>query len=136
VCGMDELLRGYLRATSRHRPILPVRVPAGRTAHSGPAPTSPPTARSAPAPGRTSSPTASASAPQATTRCLSLLLGLPGRRHAPSAQRPRRPAGGPKAAAPGASRHAPCGWLRSSHAACADSLSRENSTEAAAPRPA
>jgi uncharacterized protein YbjT (DUF2867 family) len=37
VYGLDEILRGYLRATGRRRPLLPVRIPgaAGRAYRAG-----------------------------------------------------------------------------------------------------
>ena len=58
VYGMDELVRGYLRASHRHRLIMPVRLPGKAVARSGPAPTSPPNEPSAGEPGRSSWPTA------------------------------------------------------------------------------
>lgn len=39
VYSAAELLRGYLRTIHRHRPIIPVRLPAGPRPRSGAAPT-------------------------------------------------------------------------------------------------
>ena len=58
---MTELARDYLRATGKHRLVLPVHVPGGAArAVPGRRATSLPTAPSAPAPGRSSWPSASA----------------------------------------------------------------------------
>ena len=56
VYGLADLVRSYLRATHRHRPILPVRVPGGAAALRAGANLAP-TGRWATAPGRTSWPT-------------------------------------------------------------------------------
>ena len=58
VYGMADLLRGYLRAHSRHRLTVPVPLPARPPAPSAPARISLPTEPWAGGPGRTSWPSA------------------------------------------------------------------------------
>ena len=55
VYAMGDLVRGYLRARGKHRPLVPSGSRARPPARSGPARTWPPTARSAGGPGRSSS---------------------------------------------------------------------------------
>jgi uncharacterized protein YbjT (DUF2867 family) len=56
VYALAELVRGYLGAVGKHRPILPLRLPGRPTARSGPVPTWPQSGPWAAAPGRSSSP--------------------------------------------------------------------------------
>ena len=63
VYAMRELVRSYLRAGGKHRPILPVRRPARPPARSGPARTWPRTGRWAAGPGRASWPSRSGDPP-------------------------------------------------------------------------
>ena len=63
IYGMDEMLHIYLRASHRHRLLLPVRLPARLLAPTGPARTWRPNGPSAIEAGRTSSPIGCVSAP-------------------------------------------------------------------------